>query len=141
MNNMTLLIDTNVILDMVFKRDNYKIAMELFRKIRAFKINACITASSVTDLFYIISKETHNTNQTYSIMENIFKLVAIFPVTEKDIRDAFQQKWKDFEDCVQYITGKNNRADYIITENQKDYKAASLPVLTPFMFIEMIDSL
>ena len=74
-------------------------------------------------------------------MENIFKLVAILAVTEKDIQDAFRQKWKDFEDCVQYITGKNNRADYIVTSNQKDYTDALLPVLTPVECIEMINSL
>ena len=138
---MKLLIDTNVILDMVLKRENCDISMELFRRIRTVKTEAFITASSVTDLFYIIRKETHDTNQTYMIMENIFKLVAILSVTEKDIQDAFQQKWKDFEDCVQYTTGKNNRIDYIITANQKDYSNAILPVLTPAACIKMIDSI
>ena len=38
-------------------------------------------------------------------------MVAVLSVTEKDIQDAFGQKWKDFEDCVQYMTGKNNKAD------------------------------
>lgn len=99
---MKLLIDTNIILDMVLKRENCDTCMELFRKIRAFGIEAYITASSVTDLFYIIRKETHDTIQTYTIMENIFKLTAILSVTENDIRDAFQERWKDFEDCVQY---------------------------------------
>ena len=138
---MKLLIDTNIILDMVLKRKNYDICMELFRKIKEFGMNACITSSSVTDLFYIIRKESRDTDRTYVIMENIFKLVAILAVTEKDIQDAFRQKWKDFEDCVQYITGKNNRADYIVTSNQKDYTDALLPVLTPVECIEMINSL
>lgn len=138
---MKLLIDTNVILDMVLKRKNCDTSMELFRKIRESGMDACITASSVTDLFYIIRKETHNIGQTYVIMENIFKLAAVLSVTEKDIQDAFRQKWKDFEDCVQYMTGKNNKADYIITGNQKDYTDALLPVLTPTACIELIDNM
>lgn len=136
---MKLLIDTNIILDMVLKRKNYDICMELFRKIRESGMNACITASAVTDLFYIIRKESRDTDKTYMIMENIFKLVTILAVTEKDIQDAFRQKWKDFEDCVQYITGKNNRIDYVITGNRKDYTDALLPVLTPSECIEMIN--
>lgn len=135
---MKLLIDTNIILDMVLKRENYDTSMELFRKIREFGIEAYITASSVTDLFYIIRKETHDTIQTYTIMENIFKLTAILSVTENDIRDAFQERWKDFEDCVQYVTGKNNKIDYIVTANQKDYINAMLPVFTPKECIKMI---
>lgn len=133
---MKLLIDTNVLLDMVLKRNGYDISVRLFRKIREQKVLACITASSVTDLFYIIRKETHDTERTYVIMENIFCLVTVLSVTEKDIRDAFGQKWKDFEDCVQYITVKNNEADCIITNKLKDYADIPMPGLTPAAWIE-----
>lgn len=98
-------------------------------------IDACITASSVTDLFYIIRKETHDIGHTYEVMENVFKLVFVLSVTEKEIQNAFFQKWKDFEDCVQYMTAKNNGADYIITVNVKDYADAELPVRTPSAWI------
>lgn len=73
------------------------------------------------------------------IMENIFKLAAVFSATEKDIQDAFKSKWKDFEDCVQYMTGKNNQADYIITVNLKDYPETIIPVLTPAECIKRMD--
>lgn len=134
---MKLLIDTNVILDMVLKRSGCDISMNLFRKVKETGASAYITASSVTDIFYIIRKETHDTSRTYVIMENIFRLVAVLSVTEKDIQDAFGQKWKDFEDCVQYMTGKNSGMDYIITVNCKDYADAHLPIITPAAWIEM----
>lgn len=133
---MKLLIDTNVILDMVFHRKGCGDAMKLFRKIKDNGDAAYITASSVTDLFYVIHKVLHDTEQTYAVMENIFKLVIIFSVSEKDIFDAFGQRWKDFEDCVQYMTGKNRGADYIITVNRKDYENALLPVRTPAEWVE-----
>ncbi len=133
---MKLLIDTNVLLDMILGRNGYDISMQLFRKIREKRASAYITASSVTDLFYIIRKEMHDAERTYTVMENVFKLVMVLSVTEKDIRDAFEEKWKDFEDCVQYMTGKNNGVDYIITANLKDYEGASLHVLTPAAWIE-----
>ena len=110
---MELLIDTNVILDMVLKRAGCDISMELFRKIRETGANAYITASSVTDIFYIIRKETHDINRTYMVMGNIFRLVAVLSVTGRDVQDAFEEKWKDFEDCVQYMAGKNRGMDYI----------------------------
>ena len=55
--------------------------LSLFRKIREQEVLACITASSVTDLFYIIRKETHDTERTYVIMENIFCLVTVLSNT------------------------------------------------------------
>lgn len=136
---MKLLIDTNVILDMVLKRNGCGSSMELFRKVRETGAGAYITASSITDIFYILRKAIHDTNKTYTVMENIFRLVTVLAVTDKDIHDAFGQRWKDFEDCVQYMTGKNNRMDYIITVNQRDYSDISLPVMTPEEWVHMVE--
>ncbi len=133
---MKLLIDTNVILDMVFRRKGCDDSMKLFRKIKDYGYVAYITASSVTDLFYITRKVLHDTEQTYAVMENIFKLVTVLSVTEKDIMDAFGRKWKDFEDCVQYMTGKNSGADFIITVNRGDFEDVLLPVRTPAEWLE-----
>ena len=135
---MKILIDTNVILNMVFKRCGFDDAVILFRKIKESNNNAFVTASTVTDLFYIIRKEMHDTDKTYAVMENIFKLVWVLAVTEEDIQLAFEQKWKDFEDCVQYTTAKNNRMDYIVTANQKDYEDSTLVVVSPKECMELL---
>ena len=86
---MTLLIDTNILLDMVFKWPNCEKVKKLFSLILEKDVLAVITASAVTDLFYIIRKLTHDIDKTYNIMENIFKLVSILSVTDKDIETAF----------------------------------------------------
>ena len=52
---MKLLIDTNVILDMVLNRGGCDISMDLFRKAKETGASAYITASSVTDIYYIIT--------------------------------------------------------------------------------------
>ena len=125
---MELLIDTNIILDIVFGRKGYEVSLELFRIIERKGFRAYITASAVTDLYYFIRKETHDTEQAYQILENIFKLVAVLSVSANDIQDAFQKKWKDFEDCVQITVAENNRLDCLITGNQKDFTKSRLPV-------------
>ncbi|MBD5471906.1 MAG: PIN domain-containing protein [Lachnospiraceae bacterium] len=124
---------------MVLNRSGCNISMELFRKVKEIRAGAYITAASVTDIFFIIRKETHDTRRLYVVMDNIFRVVSVLSVTEQDIKEAFGKKWKDFEDCVQYTTGKNNRIDYIITVNHKDYEDDLLPVITPAAWIEMID--
>lgn len=128
---MELLIDTNILLDIIFKRNNSKICTEIFLKAKASNAKTYITASSVTDLFYIIRKETHNTATTYGIMRYIFQLVSVISVTGHDVKEAMLQEWKDFEDCLQYTTAKNNHFDCIITNNTVDFKNTSLRVLSP----------
>lgn len=53
---MNLLIDTNVILNMVFKRNGFDDAVQLFRKIKESNNNVFITASTVTDTKLIIQR-------------------------------------------------------------------------------------
>jgi predicted nucleic acid-binding protein len=134
---MKLLIDTNVILDMIFNRKGCADCMSLFRKAEHDGSSTYITASIVTDLFYIIRKETHNAEMTYKILENIFKLTEILSVTEYDIKDAFGEKWKDFEDCVQFVVAKNNKINYIITSNNKDYENSTIPVISPQEYLHI----
>ncbi len=131
---MKLLIDTNVILDLVFNRANAAVSADVFRRISNNSDIALITGSSATDLFYIIHKETHNSNTSYRIMEKILKITSIIPVIENDILTAMMLKWNDFEDCVQYAAARRNGIDCIITNNTKDFKNSIIPIMLPADF-------
>ena len=131
---MKLLIDTNVILDLVLNRANAAVSADVFRRISNNSDIALITASSATDLFYIIHKETHNSNTSYRIMEKILKITSIIPVIENDILTAMMLKWNDFEDCVQYAAARRNGIDCIITNNTKDFKNSIIPIMLPADF-------
>lgn len=132
---MDLLIDTNIILDMVFKRKKYQLTVLLFKTIDDIGARAYITATTVTDLFYIIQKQTLSVEKTYAVMRNIFKIVSVLSVTSEDIQAAFEKGWKDFEDSVQYTTAFNNQMDYIITCNVKDFESDKGKVILPDQWI------
>ena len=134
-NVMDLLIDTNIILDMVLKREKYQLTVLLFKTIENIGARAYITATTVTDLFYIIQRQTHNAGKTYTVMRNIFKIVSVLSVTNEDVEKAFEREWKDFEDSVQYTTAENNQMDYIITSNIKDFENNEGYVLLPEQWI------
>lgn len=132
---MDLLIDTNIILEMVLKREKYQLTVLLFKTIENIGARAYITATTVTDLFYIIQRQTHNVGRTYTVMRNIFKIVSVLSVTNEDVQGAFEKEWKDFEDSVQYTTAQNNQIDYIITSNIKDFESNGGNVLLPEQWI------
>ena len=136
---MKILIDTNVILDMLFNRKGCEDAKKVFLKSETDENRNYITASAVTDLFYIIRKESRDIDKTYELLGNIFKLVSVLAVTENDILEAFGEKWKDFEDCVQFTIAQNNKMDFIITNNKKDYINAAISVLSPQEFLEKVE--
>ena len=133
---MELMIDTNVLLDIMLKRDNYAETVQFFKKLEELCANAYISASQATDLFYILHKNLHNRELTYQAMEHIFMLVSVLSVSDTDIKEAFDKRWGDFEDCVQYVTARNNHMKYIITSNTKDFEEKQLEVLTVSDFLE-----
>lgn len=59
-------------------------------------------------------------------------------VTGKDIYQALELDWEDFEDSVQFVVGKGLHVDYIITRNTKDFSLGSIKVLTPEQFIQAV---
>lgn len=58
---MRLLFDTNIILDIALKRDPfYKDSAELLKLIDTEKITGFITATTITDIYYIAKKRKRN---------------------------------------------------------------------------------
>lgn len=123
---MNLLVDTNLFLDIIFNRPGGEEVKTLFLRMEENGDRAFLTASSATDLFYIIHKTLHDLDETYSAMGKILTLVNILPVDEEDIHAAFDARWRDFEDCVQSMAARHHGMDFIVTRNTKDFKGLAI---------------
>ena len=134
---MDLLIDTNVFLDLALSRWENGNIERLFPTMHARGDRAFLTASSATDMFYIIYKRLRDLDETYNAMRDVLELAQVLSVTEKDIHAAFHARWRDFEDCVQFMTAKHNRMDYIVTRNKRDFEDDSIPVISPDEYLMM----
>ena len=138
---MKLLIDTNIILDILLQREPYyKNAAKI--SILSEKGHVCsyVSASAVTDIFYVMKKELKNKDLALELLKNILKIVHVAAVTESSIYEALDLQWDDFEDSVQYIAGQSISADYIITRNPNDFSGSNIKVLSPEEFINQIVS-
>jgi len=136
---MNVLIDTNVILDQLVKRDPFYESAERIRLLseKGF-INSYISASAVTDIYYVARKELNNKNTVLKLLTDLLKTTNIAAVTETGIHEALDLKWDDFEDAVQYVAGRSVSADYIITRNAGDYANSQIKVVSPDEFLGII---
>ena len=138
---MKLLIDTNVVLDILLHRVPY---CENAAKVAVLSekgyVNCYVSASAVTDIYYIAQKELKSKDEAINLLANLFKAFRIASVSETSIHEALDLKWDDFEDCVQYTVGKNICADYIITRNTKDFAKSDIKAVSPEEFLKMITS-
>ena len=138
---MNVLIDTNVILDILLQREPYhKDAARVGVLSEKGYLHSYISASAVTDIFYIARKEVASREIALGLIKDILKTIHIAMVTESNIYEALELKWNDFEDSVQYVVGKSISADYIITRNAVDFAKGQIKAISPNEFINLVVS-
>ena len=136
---MKILVDTNVILDALTSRQPWNESAE---KIFFFGANHIvdlyITASSATDIYYLIRKHLQNTQTAKQIMGKLYSLMNILEVTGTDCIEALASQIKDYEDAVVERVAFGKEMDYIVTRNINDYKNGSVKAILPDDFIELM---
>lgn len=133
---MMITVDTNVIIDALQKREPWSIEAEkIFLMAADRQADFCITATSVSDIHYLIHHYVHNENEVRMILEKLFSLFSIIPVTKQDCLRALSSKMNDYEDALIDATSLSNGSQLIITRNIKDFKNSVIPAMTPKDFL------
>jgi predicted nucleic acid-binding protein len=135
---MKTVIDTNVVLDVLCNRKPF--CEDAARIVALSELNvfeSYVSASAVTDIYYILSK-THNKDSAIASIKKILKTIKVASVLGDIIYKALDIGWDEFEDSVQYLVGEHLRADFIIARNKKDFVNSSISVVTPSQFLDML---
>ncbi len=136
---MRVMIDTNVILDVLLERQPFFDESKSVLKLCEEKvIHGFISASSVTDIFYLIRKALGSVDAAYDALGCILNIVKILTVTNDDVNNAFVKKAKDFEDCLLATCAKSNKCEGIVTRNKKDFSSFGIPLYSPEEKIESL---
>ena len=139
---MRILIDTNVVIDAFTSREPWnKNAEKIFIMAANNNVDMNITASSATDIYYLVRKQLHNTEMAKQIMGKLYSLSGILDVTESDCVEALASSVSDYEDAVIEQVAKRSGIDYIVTRNQNDYKEGIMKVMLPEEFIKLMEQL
>jgi predicted nucleic acid-binding protein len=133
-------IDTDVIIDFLIDRKPFSIeAARIFTLIDQQKIKGCVSSLSFSNLYYVLRKIGSH-KKVISSLQKLSEFVDILEVDSEIIKSALFSDFKDFEDSIQYFTAlENKKIDYIITRNIRDFRATSLPVMTPETFLSTFE--
>jgi predicted nucleic acid-binding protein len=136
---MNILIDTNVALDVLLGREPF---VEQSSKVILLSekavINGYISASTATDIFYIVRKHTRDANKAYDSMKSLLRVVNVAVIDGKTIDEALELRWKDFEDCLQFVAARELKADYIVTRDMDGFAESEIPAIAPGDFLEAL---
>lgn len=129
---MKILIDTNIILDVLLKREPfYRDGAKVLNLSERGNINLFVSASAITDIYYIANQTLRNKIKIKELLSKLLKIVSVASVSEDMIKNALELSWKDFEDSVQYSVALLHGMDGIVTRNSNDYKEAEMDIWKP----------
>lgn len=130
-----LLVDTNIILDLLAKREPfYKDAAILFSLADRGAVELFTSALSVANVNYVLLRHG-KPEKARQILRKLKLLTGILSLDEKIIDLALNDDaFNDLEDALQYYSALENNIDVLITRNLKDFKNAALPVVTAAAF-------
>ena len=132
MKNMRLMIDTNIFLDVLLQREPFFESSKAVLKLcEDKKVQGFLSASSATDIFYIVRKGLQSTDSAYTALGSILNIAKILTVTNDDVLNAFMQKAADFEDCLLATCARSNKCSVIVTRNKKDFLDFGITLMSP----------
>ncbi len=135
---MKLFLDTNILIDVIANRKPWvDEALVLLELAKQKKLTLIVADFSFINLAYI-TRKLFTQEELYALFSDLCLYVKVVEVGGMIIKKSFQKRWKDMEDCVQYLVAKREEADYLITRNEKDFSDSDIPVLSPSEFLDMI---
>lgn len=135
---MRVLLDTDVNLDFVLARQLFFVeAEQIFIAVAQNKVEASIASITAINIFYIGRKEIGR-DLVLNELDELLKLVKIYPIDSKNLQNAITSPITDYEDAVQHECAVAENLDAIVTRNKKDYKNASMKVYSPKEFLQTI---
>ena len=135
-----LLVDTNVVLDLLAKREPfYDSAAKLFSLADKKKISLSISSLTFANTSYVLTR-LKTADRSREILRRFRVLVKVLTLDDKVIDLALNDlSFKDFEDGLQYYSALENGQDMIITRDLRDFKESRIPVMTPEEYLISIE--
>jgi len=137
----TILIDTNIIIDLLAKREKFYVdSLHIFSLADRGKVSLVISTLSIANTHYLLN-DVMKIKDARAITRKFKVLVNSYALNDKIVDLALNDKnFKDFEDGIQYYTALEANCKAIITRNIKDFKSSILPVFKPKEYLTKINA-
>ena len=135
---ISVFIDTNVLMDFLFRREPFYPDVEvILAMVEEKEIIAYTDALSLANCNYFLTKEI-SPAAAKKKLQQLRRILRICEMTESsaDLSILSDARWSDFEDALHYFSAKSSGVETIITRNKKDFQGSELPLYTPEEFLK-----
>ncbi|MCB9432151.1 MAG: PIN domain-containing protein [Ardenticatenaceae bacterium] len=136
---MKVLLDTNVILDVVFRREEWlEVSGGVWQAHVDGYLEGFVTATTVTDIFYVVRRYA-TLEKAREVVTGILHTLAVVAVDQATLFYANQLSGSDFEDNVQMACVVQAGLEAIVTRDKKGFKLATVPVYAPAELLDVLE--
>lgn len=134
-------VDSDVIIDFFTDREQFvNPASRIFELNELDFIQIYISAVSLNNIYYIVRKQLGH-KKTIPVIEELVEITEIVGTTKKEIVQALNNNFKDFEDSIQYSSALTIKGiEAIVTRNTKHYVNSSIAVFTSENFLKTMSA-
>lgn len=138
---MRVLLDTNIILDYLLEREPFlQNAETLFEKIDSEKVVGYVTATTLTDIFYIARKQTQSIELARQAVSTTLTVMIVCSVNRTILESAFASDLADFEDAVQISCAVSQNLDAIVTRDIQGFSNSPIPTLSVHQLLKHLET-
>ena len=129
---MKIMLDTNVVLDVLLKREPFfQASYEVMRLSAVDALEGCVSAAAVTDIFYLLRKALRDNQAAKNGIEKLGQIVGFVDALGEDVHVAIASDMSDFEDALVAAIAQRCGVDCSVTRNTRDYRESPVKALTP----------
>src|SRR5437867_1586032 len=127
---MVVLVDTNVVFDVLAKRQpHYGASNQILCLCRRKALVGAVAFHTVANVFYYFGKAA-----APFLKDRLLVDFAVHGAGSATILDVLRWGIADLEDALQAAAAVTANASFIVTRNVKDFKFSRVPALTPHEF-------
>lgn len=133
---MKVLVDANVIFDVYEQRQpHYPASLQLCRLVRRRTLAAAVASHTVANGFYIYGKPFVD-----FVKQRLTEDFEICCADAHMTRACLAPGLRDLEDALQVGAAMAWKAAFIVTRNERDFKASPIPAISPADFLKRFHS-
>ncbi len=128
---MKIFVDTNIFLDVLFKREFYLSSLEILNGTVEGRWKCIILDITMLNIDYIANKQVEDVKDFLYLINENFEIIG---ASNKELEQALQIKNSDLEDNLQYICAVQSGCDLIVL-NDKNFYSRKLKLFSSDEFI------
>jgi predicted nucleic acid-binding protein len=128
---MKVFVDTNVLLDLMLDRPEFRHASaSCIQGLRNHGAALYISSLTVIHAYYFMRK-SHGHEKSMEITQYTLDMFNVLPSDASTLQRSMSLHFNDLEDAHQCAIALQGNCDYFVTRDLKDFKKAPLTILSP----------